>query len=198
MERLGIVTSFWNNKTKVMDYALEENLDVMFMDCDLILVESLNIQNKKLFKLGLSPQFIPQPEAQSVGYYNGGFVWTRCKKLPSLWRHANKTSRYVDQASLEVLALLYNKEMFEFDEGNNIQPWREILWSRYNLDYLSNLLISNGIHYINFKPIRSFHTHFHDTRFTNFNQFVRNYLKGMADTNLYNYVTSILGSLPPA
>ena len=38
MEEAGIVTEFWNNKTKVIEWALDNQEDVMFLDCDVFVV----------------------------------------------------------------------------------------------------------------------------------------------------------------
>ena len=42
-----------------------------------------------------------------VGYFNGGCMWTKNKKIPDDWIEFTKRSRYHDQASLEDLARKY-------------------------------------------------------------------------------------------
>ena len=79
MEEAGIVTEFWNNKTKAIEWALDNQEDVMFLDCDVLLMSPVIIPSKRYF-LGLSPQFIPPANSNLVGFYNGGYLWTRCKK----------------------------------------------------------------------------------------------------------------------
>lgn len=174
LESLGLVTEFWNNKSLVIELALKEYPDVLYLDCDVILLEKVLIPRG--YQLGLSPQFIPQRNSQEVGFYNGGFVYSNDHCFPALWRKANKTSRYLDQASLEVLALYYSEKVFEFDEGHNIQPWRPILSADSGVNWYESITKHEN-YYINFKKIKSFHTHLNDKRFLEFNNFIMQVLE---------------------
>ena len=190
MERSGIVTKFWTHKTTTMQNALHEKPDVIFLDCDIVLLAPIAIPQPGL-DLGLSPQFIPSINSEQVGFFNGGFVWTSCEMLPKLWKKANDTSRYVDQASLEPLALHYGNKMFEFDEGHNIQPWRQILWNNIEVNWYNSILQSNKDFYVNFKKIKSIHTHFNDSRFNEFNEFVLGLIKVQPTEIATKYLSQI-------
>ena len=58
--------------------------------------------------------FIKKQNTDEVGYYNGGCVWTKNKNVPLCWKKHTVNSRFVDQASLEDVALDYKHSMFKF------------------------------------------------------------------------------------
>lgn len=190
MEEGGIVTEFWNNKTKAIEWALDNNEDVMFLDCDVFVVSPVEIPSKR-YLLGLSPQFIPTANSNLVGFYNGGYLWTRCKKLPSLWRRANNTSRYVDQASLEAIALTYKDKFFEFDEGHNIQPWRAILWEKMDVNWYDSIMMTGTDCFVNYKSMKSIHTHFHDSRFKIFNTLCKKIISHLGNNEILKLIDRI-------
>ena len=57
MERQGIWHNFLKNKMKVINKALENEEDTLFLDSDMVILDEINdIEKDK--KVGLSPQFI--------------------------------------------------------------------------------------------------------------------------------------------
>jgi hypothetical protein len=107
---------------------------------------------------------------RETGYYNGGMLWTNQKSLPERWRFHTIGSRYFDQASIEDLVREFSH--FEFGENYNLQCWRFILGvepTERIIGYLN--IVDNKVMYKD-HPLKFFHTHFNDARFSKFNNFM--------------------------
>jgi len=175
MEEKGIIKEFWNNKARIMTKALEKETDTLFLDCDIIITNVIDdIDNTK--DLGISPQFIKKEILDIYGFYNGGCVWTKHKQVPNDWIEFTKTSRFVDQASIEDLAKKYT--YFEFDENYNLQTWRFIHANGGPKEIVSYITSKNNdtIYYKN-KPLKFIHTHFLEDRFKLFNNVILQHLQ---------------------
>ena len=104
---------------------------------------------------------------------------------------ANDTSRYVDQASLEAIALTYKDKLFEFDESHNIQPWRAILWEKMDVNWYDSIMMTKTDCFLNYKSINSFHTHFHDSRFKTFNTLCKKIIGHLGNNEILNLIEAI-------
>ena len=173
METKNEVTEFWNNKNRLMELALEETTDTIFLDADQIILSKIEIPNGN-YSLGLSPHRIPVSNTSKVGYYNGGMVWCSNKSVPKRWRQLNTISSYVDQQSLEPLSLEFYPKTFEFDAGYNLMPWSMLLNNESKEDFLTHFSIINNNIYYNFRELKSIHTHLRDARFEVFNSILTN------------------------
>ena len=175
MEQMNIIKEFWNNKADIMSYALEYEKDTIFLDSDVFIVNPINcIDHSK--ELGLSPHYIRKSNTDEVGYYNGGCVWTKNKNVPLCWKKHTVNSRYVDQASLEDVAIDYKDSMFEFGEELNYMPWRVLLANNQE-EEIKKININNNQVNIGNKPLSFLHTHFHDRRFIQINNIFINALR---------------------
>lgn len=175
MEQMNIIKEFWNNKADIMSYALQYEKDTIFLDSDVFIVNPINcIDHTK--ELGLSPHYVRKSNTDEVGYYNGGCVWTKNKDVPLCWKKHTVKSRYVDQASLEDVAIDYKNNMFEFGEELNYMPWR-ILLANNQKEEINKINIDNNQINIGNKPLAFLHTHFHDKRFIQINNIFINALR---------------------
>jgi len=175
MEQMNIIKEFWNNKADIMSYALTYEKDTIFLDSDVFVLNPIKcIDHSK--ELGLSPHYIRKSNTDEVGYYNGGCVWTKNKEVPLCWKKHTVKSRYVDQASLEDLAIDYKDSMFEFGEELNYMPWR-ILLANNQEEAIKKININNNQLNIANKPLAFLHTHFHDQRFIQVNNIFINALR---------------------
>ena len=174
MEEKKIWSEFQMGKARIIKYSLENEKDTLFLDSDIIITDVINdIDNSK--ELGVSPQFIRQEHIDNTGYYNGGCIWTKNKNVPDDWIEFTKTSRYVDQASIEDLVKKYS--YFEFGENYNLQCWRMYLSDESSKQIASHIKSSpNRITYKD-KPLKFVHTHFLDKRFDVFNRVIIAHLK---------------------
>lgn len=182
MTKLGIWSEFQMAKSYILDIALEECNDCMFLDSDTIITDVMNdVDDSK--EIGVSPGFINEVTYRQVGYYNGGMLWTKNKEVPKLWRKYTETSRYFDQASIEDLVKHFTKgeekQYFEFGEEYNVQSWRFIVGAEP-----TNVVVSHLKHDVSkqkilykSKPIKFIHTHFHEDRFRPINTMFLNVLK---------------------
>jgi len=171
MVEQGIWGEFQMSKARVIQLALENAEDTLFLDCDIIIMNPIeDIDTTK--SLGVSPGFIDEETSKKVGYYNGGMLWTNNKRLPDDWIEFTRSSRYYDQASIEDLVQKY--DYFTFDETYNLQAWRYLLSPELSEKIASYISIHNhkpNIYYKN-KPLKFIHTHFKDPRFYEFNQII--------------------------
>ena len=172
MEQLGIWSDFQMYKSTVLDLALEEVPDCLFLDCDIIITDVIDgVDNTK--ELGVSPGFVKKEISDKYGYYNGGMLWTKNKKVPEKWREFTKSSRYFDQASIEDLHSYYarNNMVFEFNENYNVQSWRFICGTESAetlLDYIKPNPEQRKVLYKDL-PLKFIHTHFNKDSFKKLN-----------------------------
>lgn len=166
MTEKGIWGEFQMEKATAIEYALNDESDTLFVDCDILFLEPVShVDSTK--QLGVSKGYINKETSDKVGIYNGGFLWTNQKSLPDKWRQYTKTSRYFDQASIEDLVKEY--ATFEFPEQYNFQSWRFIVGDqpnpeRYFIPSTRHILYKE-------KRLQSIHTHFRESRFQQINQF---------------------------
>ena len=137
MERTNTFLHFLTAKTVVMDYALNHENDTLFLDTDMIVVDTIHVDRTK--QLGVSPGFINKETAAKVGYYNAGMIWTCDKTMPEKWRHYNTTSRYFEQAAIEDLCTDYS--YFTFGDNHNLQTWRFIVGNEPCVQIMSYIKI---------------------------------------------------------
>ncbi len=163
---------FQMQKANVIKYALENERDTMFLDSDILFLNSINCIDKTK-ELGLSPHYVKKSNTDEVGYYNGGCLWTKNINVPHDWIKFTKTSRYHDQASIEDLAKKYS--YFEFGKEINFMPWR-ILLVNDQKEVVNSININNNQLNIGSKPLVFLHTHFNDQRFIKINNIFINYL----------------------
>jgi len=174
MEAKGIWSDFQMAKARILNHALVNSADSLFLDSDIVLTDVIDgIQHD--YELGVSPQFIGQSHVDRTGYYNGGMLWTKNKDVPNDWIHFTKTSRYYDQASIEDLAKKYN--YFEFAENYNLQCWR-LFYSPEGSQQVANNVTSkpNDKLYYKNKPLKFVHTHFLVKNFEQFNNLIIHHL----------------------
>jgi hypothetical protein len=172
MERANLWSEFQMAKARIIELALKSSPDTLLLDSDIIITGAIDgIDMTK--DLGVSPHFMKDEIHKKYGYYNGGMLWTKNKNVPGDWIKYTKRSRYFDQASIENLAVKYKR--FEFGENYNIQAWRFYL-SPEPIQPNFRVANNNSLEYKG-APLKFFHTHFHDTRFAEFNEFVINQLQ---------------------
>lgn len=190
MEKMGIWSSFQMSKARVMNIALQESKDTLFLDSDIVITNTIDdIDMNK--EIGVSPQYIKKEYLNKTGIYNGGMLWTKHKELPDSWIQYTKTSRYFDQASIEDLVKTYDS--FTFEENYNLQCWRMLL-SDESPEQIAKHITSSpkeGLLYKN-KPLKFIHTHFLDKRFHVFNSVILHHLKNARNFKILSIVYRII------
>jgi len=174
MTKNGVWAEFQMGKAKIINYALKEEKDTLFLDSDIIITGNIdNIDTSK--NIGVSPQFISQEHIDKTGYYNGGVLWTNHKNVPNDWIDFTEKSRYFDQASIETLVQKYSH--FEFGENYNLQCWRYYLSPEGSQNISQNITsVPNDTVYYKSQPLKFIHTHFLDQRFKLFNNTIIQHL----------------------
>lgn len=168
MEKRGVWSDFQMAKADVIEKALINEEDTLFLDSDIIILDKIDCIDKTK-QIGVSPQFIKKSSVDSYGYYNGGVLWTKEKTIPNDWKKYTKTSRYYDQASLEDLAKYYS--FFEFGDNCNLQTWRFVSGLEPGNVIASYINVKHNKVYYKDKPLKFIHTHFNQKQFKNINDF---------------------------
>lgn len=168
MEKRGVWSDFQMAKADVIEKALINEEDTLFLDSDIVILDKIDCIDKSK-QIGLSPQFIKKSSVDSYGYYNGGVLWTKEKTIPNDWKKYTKTSRYYDQASLEDLAKYYS--FFEFGDNCNLQTWRFVSGLEPGNVIASYINVKHNKVYYKNKPLKFIHTHFNQKQFKNINDF---------------------------
>ena len=89
MEKIGLWSDFQMAKADVIEFALGNENDTLFLDSDTIILDKLMILDNTKY-LGVSPQFIGKQHVDRTGYYNGGMLWTNQKTLPNKWKNSQR------------------------------------------------------------------------------------------------------------
>jgi hypothetical protein len=202
MERKGIWTTFQLSKCDIIDHALSNESDTLFLDSDIVVFDEINdINNSK--DIGVSPHYIRSRDTDLYGYYNGGVLWTKNKNVTTDWREYTKKSRFFEQAAIEDLALKYN--FFSFGINYNVSWWRmfqsnvnyKIIEQDFGYDNKLNKITYGG------KPLKFVHTHFsksYDNKNnaqTYFNKFILELLNKYKneERNNYSKLINIIASI---
>lgn len=120
-------------KTNVMDEALELYENTLFVDSDLIFLDSITDLFFEYSDLILSPHRIVKSEEDKHGRYNGGFVATNNKSFPQWWRDATaKNPKFFEQYCL-------NNAEQDF-EVKIAPPWHNFGWFRVSPWHQENYL----------------------------------------------------------
>lgn len=172
-------TEFMLEKTKAIDYALEENSNTLFIDSDIMFVNDLPDINKD-YELGLCEHNILESVREKYGKYNGGSLWVNTRKFSSWWIENTwaDTSKYMEQQCLDLAPNTF--KTFIFPQTHNFGWWR---LQTNEVEEIKNrrrkFKISNGNTLYDKKQLISIHTHFFDTSSKQvclFNKFVKTYL----------------------
>lgn len=175
MEALDIWTDFQMSKSIVIEKALENEKDTLFLDCDIILLGKIDDVLEDEYDIGVSQGFVNEEIISKYGKYNGGMLWVKNKLVPEKWREFTKTSRYYDQASIEDLVKYFKS--FEFDDNYNLQTWRFIVGQEHATKIVSYISPKSGYIMYKDKQLKFIHTHFNKIQFANINNYFKMIIK---------------------
>jgi hypothetical protein len=173
MVRDGSWSRFQMTKADVLEAALGEEEDALFLDSDTLITSELQVPEARSKILGVSPAFLPAKIEARFGRFNGGMLWVRRVPgidIPALWRKYTKTSRFYDQASIEDLAKHVGPAaLHTFGPEYNLQGWR---WTHAGFGSIAAKLShdpnSKALRYEG-KTLRFVHTHFGAQEFASSN-----------------------------
>ena len=167
-------TTFFMRKADVIDLALQESPDTLFLDADQVVLAPLEVKSMG-YSIGVAPAFLRSDVSDRVGYYSGGLMWVKSMEVTQRWRELAKDTKYVDQGAIEYL--VHQFPHFRFNEGYNFRCWR-FKFGPEPMDTMKKktAVIGSEIFYDD-KPIRTVHTHFDDPKFLRFNRWFIGLLK---------------------
>jgi len=113
-------------KMEAMSYALRQNINTFFLDCDIIVLNKL--QEKFTKPVCLSPHYYPKADTFKgfqFGFYNAGYVFTTDKKFPNIWKwlYLNDSTFYEQEGMNRIPEF---KEVETFGEEHNFGLWRDV------------------------------------------------------------------------
>ena len=188
MEIEGIWGDFLKNKMSVINKALENEEDTLFLDSDMVILDEIN-EIEKDKKVGLSPQFIAKKNVEETGYYNAGMLWTNSKEVIDYWIEItdpnNSCAEQINMKKLE------KYEYFTFGENYNLQCWRYYLSPEGSQQVEKNITSSDRLYYKN-KPIKNVHTHFCGGRYDKFNSIILRHLKNTRNFKILSIIYRII------
>lgn len=164
-------------KTNIMDVALANHPDTLFVDADMVFFSPLCGINTEDREVALSPHYINRADESRYGRYNGGYVWTSEMTFPQWWRDTTPRSKYYEQQ-----ALVYAAEVFAVQElrpNHNQSWWRLEQVAKDERKRRRKLFKVNGKRIMYDKwPLVSVHTHIlsKDQKFASINGLVRTLL----------------------
>lgn len=174
MEKNNCFGTFLSYKMKIMREALKKHNDTLLLDSDIIITDMIdNIDVSK--KIGLSKQYIKQEFIDKTGLYNAGLLWCNSLDVINTWEALIDNNHHCpEQINMEKLK---SYEYFEFGENYNLQCWRYYLSNESKEKIASYLSSKDNTVFYKSKPLKFIHTHFLDTRFTEFNETVLQHLQ---------------------
>ena len=173
-------------KAAVMEWMFADGAPegVWFLDADITLLAPLP-QIPETATVALSPHYIRQADCALYGKYNAGFMWFKDSSLLEVWRNAAQTSRFFEQAALEVVATAAGHCLYEFPIQVNFGWWRMFqspespptVQSKFSVNRTDK---SIGIRYDG-AALQSVHTHWKipsgDRSMLEFNAWFKKYLE---------------------
>ncbi len=151
-------------KAAVLEWMLETEAanGVWFLDADITLLAPLP-QIPESATVALSPHYIRNADCARYGKYNAGFMWFKDATFLEVWRTAADSSRFFEQAALEVVATAAGPGLHEFPIQVNFGWWRmfqspespPVIQSKFGVNRTDKGI---GLRYDG-APLQSVHTH---------------------------------------
>lgn len=183
-------------KTDVMDIALTNHYNTLFVDSDMIFVFPVYNLPFGKYDVFLSPHNIREEQEKAYGKFNGGYVATNNKYFPHWW----KKMTYDRPGFYEQKTLNYTSEVFKVDW---LGKEHNFAWYRFSQEHNSKSAQEKCVtwydgrwfKYLD-KPIISFHTHLDnpERRFHDLNLFILNNLQNSQNPlhrKTYGYVSDL-------
>jgi hypothetical protein len=192
LEKMNLWLEFMLEKCTIIEYALLQHNNVLFLDADIILFNPIEniIQTENLLKdIGLSKHIINEKDEHVYGLYNGGFIYISNKNVTKWWRENSNSSTYFEQKIMDDMPLHFNT--FFIEPQNNFGWWRICLAPYPNL-VASQFSIENGIILYDKLPLNSIHTHLKSKQYycLKFNTFIKKLIRSSHNENLLLIIPS--------
>lgn len=187
MEKEGIWLQFMLEKCTIVDFALTKEKEVLFLDADIILFNSVDGIIDQTKDIGLSKHEIVQTDEIKYGKYNGGFFYVQNKDFTTWWKKASKKSSFFEQKAMDDIPSHFST--FFFPPQNNFGWWRLCQAPDPN-SVAIKFTIKDGLIYYEDQQLNSIHTHLiSDFNYTViFNNFILNLVK-ISDNPKYKIIT---------
>lgn len=192
MIKAGVWSDFQMEKARIMEYALTQVNDTVFLDADCMVLSPIRLPPiSSGAQLGVAPHYMKAQDSRDYGFFNGGLVWTNQATMPRDWIAATENSRYYDQTALEDLAEWYRTYLFgpETDLGwwriKHGEEDEETFWRKIKLDTRGRISFKN-------KPVDVTHAHFLTADDGNSDKFVSGILEIMKRSRRYSDLVEII------
>lgn len=173
MIKQNIWTEFQMMKAHALITALETNNNVMYLDSDIIILDTINIPSN--YELIVSPHYVKLDISTKYGMFNGGLIYISNKNIALDWIEYSKTSRFYDQACIEELVKKYNN--YKLGENYNVGWWRMEHGLTDKPTFKRNFKVSLSQEnkqqiYYKGKILKMIHTHFFNNKYAEFNNYI--------------------------
>jgi hypothetical protein len=159
LEERNMMLDLTLEKCVIIDHALSENKNVLFLDADIILfnpIESIITEDQLQKDIGLSPHLIVKRDEDLYGKYNAVFIYISNKNVTSWWRKNSINSPFFEQKPMDDMPLCFN--CFYFLPQNNFGWWR-LLQAEKPLEIANKFTVKNNTILYDNLPLNSIHTH---------------------------------------
>jgi hypothetical protein len=182
---------FQMEKLNLLDWVFKSEktaseVGVFYLDADIFFLGELPTV-PDAFAVALSPHMIRKEDEKRYGTYNAGYFWTKSAGAIKAWRNACQTSRFFEQAALEVFDTEeWSGRIHTFPIQTNYGWWRMYQSDTDYADLQKDWGIRREVRHagitVKKEPLISVHTHWTTSDFTTkiFNTFVRDLLTKLA------------------
>jgi hypothetical protein len=176
MEKLRLLDWVFDSEPLVSD------VGVFYLDADICFFGELPTIPTG-YDVAISPHMIRARDEALYGAYNAGYVWMRSTEAIQAWQEACATSRFFEQAALEVFDRPeWSNRVYKFPIQNNYGWWRMFQSDTEHATMqkawgIRRQPTNSGIT-VNGEPLLSVHTHWVTTDYVTgaFNVFVQEIL----------------------
>lgn len=173
MEENNIFKEFLYKKIDTLEFALNYKKNTLFLDCDIIILNKMDLLIDIKYDVCVSPHNIFKNLEEKYGKYNVGFIYVKTKEVLNYWRILMyKNIGYYEQGALDYFEEKF--KVFKFDDSYNYGWWR--LFQCENPQKRANLFTcdENNVYY-EYKTLKCIHTHLYqnnDKQTISFNNFI--------------------------
>jgi hypothetical protein len=148
-------------KINCIEFALESSDNTLYLDADIILMNRLELNVPTKYDGALCPHNIFKRNTDLYGYYNAGMMFIANKNICDTWRSCRETSRFLDQSSLEDIAMKYN--ILELGDDYNYGWWR-LFQCDDVVERLNKFMVCNNTNRLlyDYIPLKCIHTHLYE------------------------------------
>lgn len=189
LEEKKLFSELMSMKMHIMRIALQSENDALYIDSDVILLDTITILPEK--ELILSLAYIDKEFQESKGIFNAGYIWSSSTKFVNEWQSKLPLSEYYDQHILKFICNDYEHSFFS--EQHNVMPWRLLIPLDTKEEFVNRFSTKEGSILLGNDNIKSIHTHLLGRKdFQEFNKLIIALMIKANDSAALNIINTII------